>query len=234
MIRILVVDDQELVRMGLRMLVEPAPDMEILAEADNGADAVRLADRLAPDVVLMDLRMPGLDGIEATRRILAGRPGARIVTLTTFDDDDHLYPALAAGACGFLVKDTPPGDLLEGIRRAAAGGAPFSPDALRRLVSRAVRDHIRPREEPVPAGPGAKSPGVGTVSAPRSLEGISPREREVLALIGTGLSNKDIAQRLHLGITTVKTHVASLMTKTGRDNRIRLALLAHSAGLVTD
>ncbi|MFG2752045.1 response regulator transcription factor [Streptomyces xanthophaeus] len=214
MIRILIVDDQQLVRMGLRMLFEQAQDIEILGEADNGAEAVRLAEHLTPDVVLMDLRMPGVDGITATRRILAARPATRVVALTTFDDDDHLYPVLAAGACGFLVKDTPPAELLEAVRRAANGEAPFSRDVLDRLVAQAL--HTRsssdtPTDIPVRA--------------------ITPREREVLGLLGVGLSNKEIADRLHLGITTVKTHVASLMAKTGRDNRIRLAVLAVLTGI---
>ncbi|MEE1757866.1 response regulator transcription factor [Streptomyces sp. SP18BB07] len=217
MIRILVVDDQQLVRMGLRMLFEQAQDIEIQGEADNGAEAVRLAERLTPDVVLMDLRMPGMDGITATRRILAARPATRVVALTTFDDDDHLYPVLAAGACGFLVKDTPPTELLDAVRRAANGEAPFSRDILDRLVAQAL--HARsssdtPTDLPVP--------------------GITPREREVLGLLGVGLSNKEIADRLHLGVTTVKTHVASLMAKTGRDNRIRLAVLAVLTGITPD
>ncbi|MFJ8015496.1 response regulator [Streptomyces sp. NPDC096339] len=221
MIRILVVDDQQLVRMGLRMLFEPAPDIEILGEADNGAEAVRLAERFAPDVVLMDLRMPGMDGITATRRILTARPSTRIVALTTFDDDDHLYPALAAGACGFLVKDTPPGELLEAVRRAADGQAPFSRDVLDRLVVQALHTRSSPD---TPTGIPTDVPGPA----------ITPREREVLGLLGVGLSNKEIADRLHLGVTTVKTHVASLMAKTGRDNRIRLAVLAVLAGITPD
>ncbi|MFD3663184.1 response regulator [Streptomyces sp. NPDC058659] len=217
MIRILVVDDQQLVRMGLRMLFEQAQDIEIQGEADNGAEAVRLAERLTPDVVLMDLRMPGMDGITATRRILAARPATRVVALTTFDDDDHLYPVLAAGACGFLVKDTPPTELLDAVRRSANGEAPFSRDVLNRLVTQAL--HARPSSDtptdlPVPA--------------------VTPREREVLGLLGVGLSNKEIADRLHLGVTTVKTHVASLMAKTGRDNRIRLAVLAVLTGITPD
>ncbi|MFB7940005.1 response regulator [Streptomyces sp. NPDC004779] len=217
MIRILVVDDQHLVRMGLRMLFEQTQDIRIEGEADNGAEAVRLAERLTPDVVLMDLRMPGMDGITATRRIMAARPATRVVALTTFDDDDHLYPVLAAGACGFLVKDTPPAELLEAVRRAADGESPFSRDALDRLVAQAL--HTRsapgtPEDLPVP--------------------GITPREREVLGLLGVGLSNKEIADRLHLGVTTVKTHVASLMAKTGRDNRIRLAVLAVLTGITAD
>ncbi|MFF3015581.1 response regulator [Streptomyces sp. NPDC057939] len=216
MIRILVVDDQQLVRMGLRMLFEQARDIEILGEADNGAEAVRLAERLTPDVVLMDLRMPGMDGITATRRILSARPATRIVALTTFDDDDHLYPVLAAGACGFLVKDTPPAELLEAVRRAANGEAPFSRDVLDRLVARAL--HTRSSSD---------TPTATDTPAPA----ITPREREVLGLLGVGLSNKEIADRLHLGVTTVKTHVASLMAKTGRDNRIRLAVLAVLTGI---
>ncbi|WP_405982883.1 response regulator [Streptomyces sp. NBC_00158] len=217
MIRILVVDDQHLVRMGLRMLFEQTPDIEIQGEADNGAEAVRLAERLAPDVVLMDLRMPGTDGITATRRILAARPATRVVALTTFDDDDHLYPALAAGACGFLVKDTPPAELLEAVRRAAGGETPFSRDVLDRLVAQALHSRSAP-----------EVPGDAPVA------GITPREREVLGLLGVGLSNKEIADRLHLGVTTVKTHVASLMAKTGRDNRIRLAVLAVLTGIASD
>ncbi|MFE9929728.1 response regulator [Streptomyces sp. NPDC005533] len=221
MIGILVVDDQQLVRMGLRMLFEQAQDIRILGEADSGAEAVRLAERLAPDVVLMDLRMPGMDGITATRRILTVRPATRVVALTTFDDDDHLYPALAAGACGFLVKDTPPAELLEAVRRAADGQAPFSRDVLDRLVAQAL--HTRPSSD-TPSDPSMDTP----VSA------ITPREREVLGLLGVGLSNKEIADRLHLGVTTVKTHVASLMAKTGRDNRIRLAVLAVLTGITPE
>ncbi|MFJ6574258.1 response regulator [Streptomyces sp. NPDC091292] len=217
MIRVLVVDDQQLVRMGLRMLFEQTEDVEIQAEADNGAEAVRLAERLTPDVVLMDLRMPGMDGITATRRILAARPATRVVALTTFDDDDHLYPALAAGACGFLVKDTPPPELLDAVRRAANAEAPFSRDVLDRLVARALETRTAsgtPEGIPAPA--------------------VTPREREVLGLLGAGLSNKEIADRLHLGVTTVKTHVANLMAKTGRDNRIRLAILAVLTGITPD
>jgi len=206
-IRLLVVDDQTLVRMGLRMLCDAADDVEVVGDADSGQEAVRLAERLAPDVVLMDLRMPGVDGTTATRRILAARPATRVVVLTTFDDDDHLYPALAAGACGFLVKDAPPEEILAAVRRAAAGDAPFSPGVLGRLVEQAVRSRAAP--DPPPA-----------------VAALTAREREVLTLVGAGLSNREIADRLHVGVTTVKTHISSLMAKTGAPNRIRLAILA--------
>ncbi len=205
MIRVMLVDDQHLIRAGLRMLCEAQEDMEVVGEADNGRDAVALAARLLPDLIVMDLRMPGLDGITATGRILAARPAARVLVLTTFGDDDHLYPALTAGACGFLLKDASPGELLDGIRRAAAGDSPYSQDVLRRLVTRAVH---------------ARTPQ----AVPKV--GLTTREQEVLALVAEGLSNTEIGERLHIGVTTVKTHVTSLMAKTGSANRIRLALYA--------
>ncbi|WBB69250.1 response regulator transcription factor [Micromonospora sp. WMMD812] len=208
MIRVLLVDDQHLIRAGLRMLCDAQPDIEVVGEADNGRDAVSLAARLHPDVVVMDLRMPGVDGITATSRILADRPVVRVLVLTTFGDDDHLYPALTAGACGFLLKDAPPGDLVDGVRRAAAGDSPFSQEVLRRLVQRAV--HAR-------------------TETPRPVEGLTAREQDVLNLVAEGLSNTEIAERLHIGVTTVKTHITSLMTKTGSPNRVRLALFAHDA-----
>ncbi|MEO3807896.1 response regulator transcription factor [Sphaerisporangium sp. B11E5] len=214
MIRVLLVDDLQLVRAGLRMLCESAADLVVVGEAEDGRAAVRQADRLLPDVVLMDLRMPGMDGITATERILASRPATRVVVLTTFDDDDHLYPALAAGACGFLVKDTSPGELLDGVRKAAAGESPFSQDVLRRLVSHAVRSRAHAAEPP-------------PVPEPK----LTGREREVLALVGEGLTNAEVADRLHLGLTTVKTHIANLMTKTGCPNRVRLAVLAVQSGI---
>jgi DNA-binding NarL/FixJ family response regulator len=205
-IRVLLVDDQQLIRAGLRMLCDNEPDMEVVGEAGDGREAVTLAARLAPDVVVMDLRMPGVDGITATARVLADRPATRVLVLTTFGDDDHLYPALTAGACGFLLKDAPPTELLDGIRRAAAGDSPFSKDVLRRLVQRAV--HAR-------------------ADTPRPAEGLTARERDVLELVAEGLSNTEIAERLHIGVTTVKTHITSLMTKTGSPNRVRLALFAR-------
>jgi DNA-binding NarL/FixJ family response regulator len=206
MIRVLLVDDQELIRAGLRMLCDAEPGMEVVGEAGDGRTAVELAARLAPDVIVMDLRMPGVDGITATSRIVGGRPASRVLVLTTFGDDDHLYPALQAGACGFLLKDAPPAELLNGIRQAASGESPFSRDVLRRLVRRAVDA----RPEP-----------------PRRVENLTVREQEVLDLVGEGLSNTEIAERMHIGVTTVKTHITALMTKTGSPNRVRLALLAH-------
>ncbi|CAM3417142.1 response regulator transcription factor [Kibdelosporangium persicum] len=214
MIRVLLVDDQRLVRAGLRALCEPAPDVSVVGEAENGQQAVVLAERLLPDVVLMDLRMPGVDGVTATGRILAARPATRVVALTTFDDDDHLYPVLAAGACGFLVKDTSPAELLDGVRRAADGDGPFSPAVLRRLVRRAVAAH---------AAAGATA---------ETAVDLTARERDVLALVGAGLSNAEIAERLHLGVTTVKTHLRGLLAKTGCANRARLAVYAAQAGVI--
>jgi DNA-binding NarL/FixJ family response regulator len=209
MIRVLLVDDQHLIRAGLRMLCEAQPDLEVVGEAEHGRDAITLAARLAPDVIVMDLRMPGVDGITATSRILSERPATRILVLTTFGDDEHLYPALNAGACGFLLKDAPPADLLDGIRRAAAGESPFSQEVLSRLVSRAVQaGQVTPRV------PGAT---------------LTAREQDVLDLVAEGWSNTEIAERLHIGVTTVKTHITSLMTKTGSPNRVRLALYAKGA-----
>ncbi|GAB3086472.1 response regulator transcription factor [Micromonospora schwarzwaldensis] len=206
MIRVLLADDQHLIRAGLRMLCDAQPDLEVVGEVDNGRDAIAAAARLRPDVVVMDLRMPGVDGITATSRILADRPATRIMVLTTFGDDDHLYPALTAGACGFLLKDAPPADLLDGLRRAAAGDSPFSPEVLRRLVQRAVR---------------------ARAGTPRRAAGLTAREQDVLDLVAEGLANTEIAERLHIGVTTVKTHITSLMAKTDSPNRVRLALWAR-------
>ncbi|WP_280441205.1 response regulator transcription factor [Nocardia brasiliensis] len=208
MITVLLVDDQRLVRAGLRMLIEATPDLEVIGEAADGVAAIRSAAELSPDLILMDLRMPGLDGVAATEQIVGARPSAKVLVLTTFDDDEHLFPALAAGAAGYLIKDTEPSELLTAIRRTADGDMLFSQNLLRRLVDRAVTTR------PEPESPAAQAE-------------LTPREREVLSLVGAGWSNQEIADRLHLGVTTVKTHVANLMGKTGCDNRVRLAVYAH-------
>ncbi|CAN5313606.1 response regulator transcription factor [soil metagenome] len=214
MIRTLLVDDQHLVRAGLRMLCESTTDIQIVGEARNGAEAVRVAAAEFPDVVLMDLRMPGMPGTRATYLILQDRPATRVVVLTTFDDDAHLYPALSAGACGFLAKDATPGELIAAIRQAADGGSPFSTGVLKRLVSQAM--HSQTRTE---------------VSLP---SGLTPRELDVLSAVGRGMANADIAELMHIGVTTVKTHVASLLDKTDSSNRVQLAVLAVRTGMVPE
>lgn len=204
--RVLIADDQRLVRAGLRMLCESTPGVEVVGEAADGAQAVRSAAELRPDVILMDLRMPGVDGITAIGQVLSARADAKVLVLTTFDDDDHLYPALAAGAAGFLVKDTDPAELIAAVHRVAAGDFVLSPHLLARLVSRAI-------DARVPDGPGAVP--------------LTAREEDVLPLIVEGLSNQEIADRLHLGVTTVKTHVTNLMDKLGAQNRVQLAVYGY-------
>lgn len=211
MIRVVVADDQALVRAGVRMLLQAAGDMEVVGEADDGAEAVRLAEHHRPDVVLMDLRMPRVDGLEAIKRILAAQPAAKIVVLTTFADDANVYAALRVGALGFLVKDDEPERMVDAVRRAASGEQLLAPSVLRRVVERALA--AEQQATPTPSG-------------------LTERELEVLALVGTGLSNAEIAERLHVGVTTVKTHVGSAMEKLGLRNRIQAAVVAHRIGLV--
>ncbi|NRQ39533.1 response regulator transcription factor [Nonomuraea sp. NN258] len=211
MIRVLVADDQALVRAGVRMLLQAAGDMEVVGEADDGAEAVRQAERHLPDVILMDLRMPRVDGLEAIKRVLAARPGARIVVLTTFADDANVYAALRAGAVGFLVKDDEPERMVDAVRRAAAGEQLLAPSVLRRVVERFLA--AEEQAAPAPAG-------------------LTERELEVLALVGTGLSNAEIAEELRIGVTTVKSHLAAAMEKLGLRNRIQAAVVAHRSGLV--
>ena len=216
MIRVLVADDQALVRGSFRLLVETAPGLTAVGEAANGKEAVELAGRVRPDVVLMDVRMPELDGIEATRRI-CGDPateGVRVLILTTFDLDDYVYAALRAGASGFLLKDTPPADLLTAIEVVAAGEALLAPTVTRRLIAEFSR-----RPEPATRTAG--------------LDGVTDREREVLVLIARGLSNTEIAGHLHLGLATVKTHIGRLLSKLHARDRAQLVIAAYESGLVT-
>lgn len=210
MTRVLIADDQALLRGSFRVLVDSAPGLEVVGEASDGVEAVALTRRFAPDVVLMDVRMPSMDGIEATRLICASTE-VRVLMLTTFDLDEYVYAALRAGASGFLLKDTRPADLLSAIEIVASGDALLAPSVTRRLVSEFAR---------LPTGP------------VKHLEGVTAREQEVLALIARGLSNDEIASRLHLGIATVKTHIGRLLHKLAARDRAQLVIAAYESGLV--
>ena len=219
-VRVLIADDQALVRGAFAALVDAVPGMSVVGTAADGAEAVELAAQVRSDVVLMDVRMPRMDGIAATRRILAaagseaGCDGPRVLILTTFDLDEYVFSALRAGASGFLLKDTPPDDLVAAIRVVAAGEALLAPTVTRRLIEEFTR-----RPEPV----SAPRPGLG---------GVTEREREVLALIGRGLSNGELAEHLHLSPATVKTHVGRLLMKLGARDRAQLVIAAYESGLV--
>ena len=225
-LRVVVADDQALVRAGFCGIVAATPGLDVVGEAGTGADAVEVTRRTRPDVVLMDVRMPELDGIEATRRI-TGSPGlaSRVLILTTFDLDEYVYSALHAGASGFLLKSTQPAELVNAIRVVAAGDALLAPSVTRRLVEEFTRRPApvtRPAPEPPPA---ARMPTV-------RLDAITGREREVLALIATGLSNSEIATTLSISEATAKTHVGHLLTKLNARDRVHLVILAFQAGLV--
>lgn len=217
MIRVVVADDQALVRAGFSVLIDSDPDLEVVGVAADGAEAVELARTTRPDVVLMDIRMPVMDGLEATRRILALEDAGaiRVLMLTTFDLDEYVFGALTAGASGFLLKDTPPADLLAGIRTVAAGDALLSPSVTRQLIEEYVR---RPQAVP----------GAG-----HSLDGLTDRELEVLVLVARGLSNAEIAQQLYVSPATAKTHVARLLMKLDARDRAQLIVAAYESGLVT-
>jgi DNA-binding NarL/FixJ family response regulator len=224
-LRVVVADDQALVRAGFCGIVAATPGLAVVGEAGTGAEAVAVTRRTRPDVVLMDVRMPELDGIEATRQITRTPSdlGARVLILTTFDLDEYVYAALHAGASGFLLKSTEPAELVNAIRVIAAGDALLAPSVTRRLVEEFTR-----RPMPRPAGPEPPAPR----APPVSLDAITGREREVLALIATGLSNSEIAARLSISEATAKTHVGHLLTKLGARDRVHLVILAFQAGLV--
>lgn len=219
-IRLVVVDDQQMIRTGLRMVLETEPDFEVVGEAADGEAAVRLVARERPDVALMDVRMPGVDGIEATRRITAAVPAGAgdhdartaVIVLTTFDLDEYVFGALRAGASGFLLKDAPADDLVDAIRIVAKGEALLAPSVTKRLIAEYVS---RPE-----------------ATRPPGLDEITEREEEVLRLVARGLSNAEIAAELYLGETTVKTHVSRLLLKLGVRDRVQLVVAAYSSGLV--
>jgi DNA-binding NarL/FixJ family response regulator len=223
-VRVILADDQPLVRAGLRVLIADCPDLEVVGEAGTGAQAVQLTRQARPDVVVMDIRMPGMDGIEATQMITAGAGPTRVVVLTTFDDDDSVYAALRAGASGFLVKDMAVEDILAAIRVVAAGDALIAPSVTRRLIEQ----FARPGTEPAP-----RPPAPQLARAPRELPGVTVREREVLTLVGRGLSNGEIAGRLVISTATAKAHVARLLAKLGARDRVQLVIAAYQAGLVS-
>jgi DNA-binding NarL/FixJ family response regulator len=209
---VLVADDQAMVRAGFRRLLADEPDIDVVAEADNGLEAVEKVARYSPAVVLMDIRMPELDGISATRRILAADPAARVLILTTFDLDEYVYEALRAGASGFVLKDDPAEQLIAAIRTVAAGDALLSPAVTRRVIKQFTR-----LQQPAP---------------PRELDELTAREREIFNLIASGLSNAEIGKQLYIGETTVKTHVTHVFQKLKVRDRVQAVVLAYQTGLV--
>jgi DNA-binding NarL/FixJ family response regulator len=220
-LRVVVADDQELVRSGFAMIVDAQADMTVVGEAADGAEAVDVTARTHPDVVLMDVRMPRLDGIEAARRIVTTDAGVRVVILTTFDLDEYVFQALRAGASGFLLKDLRREDLLHAIRVVAAGEALLAPSVTRRLIE----DYAR-RPDPAGGGDG------GTATRPPHLDHLTPREQEVLELIGRGLNNREIGEKLIVGEATVKTHIGRVLMKLQLRDRVQAVIYAYEAGLV--
>jgi DNA-binding NarL/FixJ family response regulator len=211
-IRVLVADDQPLVRSGFRMVLEERPDLELVGEAEDGGQAIQLAAELDPDVILMDVRMPNLDGVEATRRLVESGTRAHILVLTTFDLDEYVYAAVQAGASGFLLKDVQPAELVDAIRVVAAGNSLFGPAATRRLIEQFA--------------------SVRGTPATATVEALTEREREVLRLLAQGRSNAELANQLYLSEATVKTHVSAVLRKLGVRDRVQAVIAAYEAGLV--
>ncbi|HEX6459202.1 MAG TPA: response regulator transcription factor [Thermoleophilaceae bacterium] len=211
-INVLVADDQSMVRAGFRMLLADEPDIDVVAEAGNGLEAVQKAARFDPTVILMDIRMPELDGLEATRRIVEADQSARVLIVTTFDLDEYVYEALRAGASGFVLKDEPPERLIAAVRTVAAGEALLSPTITKRVIKKFTR---LPRADP-----------------PAAIEELTAREFEIFRLVAEGLSNPEIAQQLFIGETTVKTHVTHILQKLGLRDRVQAVVLAYRTGLV--
>jgi DNA-binding NarL/FixJ family response regulator len=218
MIRVLLVDDQSLLRMGFRLILEAEPDMEVVGEAGDGASGISMASALHPDVVLMDVRMPGMDGIKATASIIAAGPASKVLILTTFDLDQYVFAGLKAGASGFMLKDAPPAELLAAIRTVADGEAVLAPTATRRLIDQFA---------PLLPDPGKQQ------DRDAMLSKLTDRERTVFAELATGRSNREIATELHLSEGTVKIHVGRILTKLGLRDRVQAVVLAYESGLIT-
>jgi DNA-binding NarL/FixJ family response regulator len=217
-IRVLIVDDDPLLRAGLKMMLAGAPDIRVVGEAGDGSGVQALIDKHSPDVVLMDIRMPGTDGLTATE-LVRSRPAApEIVILTTFDADEHVLRALRAGAAGFILKDTPPAEIVESVRRVAGGQPVLSPTVTKRLISRVAASGQDQRK----------------AKATTRLDELNDREREIAVAVGEGKSNAEISATLYLGVPTVKTHVSRILTKLDLNNRVQIALLVHDAGLLDD
>jgi DNA-binding NarL/FixJ family response regulator len=214
-IRVLIVDDDALVRAGLSMMLAGTDDIRVVAEASDGGEVLSAVDAYGPDVVLMDIRMPGVDGLTATERLRARETAPQVIVLTTFDADDQVLRALRAGAAGFLLKDTPPPEIMRAIRLVAAGDAMLSPAVTRRLIEHVADDGL----------------GARRARARELLERLTEREREVAVAIGQGKSNADIAAELYMSVATVKAHVSKLLAKLELGNRVQIALLAHDAGV---
>ncbi|WP_030453641.1 response regulator [Herbidospora cretacea] len=217
-IAVLIVDDDPLVRAGLTMMLGGSPDIRIAGEAGDGSQVTGLVDTLAPDVILMDIRMPNVDGLAATERVRARKDAPEVIVLTTFDADEHVLRALRAGAAGFLLKDTPPAEIVEAVREVARGNPVLSPGVTRRLMDRVAE-----------SGPDRRKS-----AAVAKLECLNTREREVAVAVGHGRSNAQIGAELYLSVPTVKTHVSSILAKLGFNNRVQIALLVHDAGLISE